>query len=340
MSDFDNFLSGYGAAQQMKQNALAQQVQQFELDGAALERIARGVIGSQNPARAYQIALGQLPPAMRQNLPEQWGEEAEIITRTAAMPKADRLKTEQEFEFRRQQLGDDAARQWLMTEGGLVPNANVRLQQGNSGVPSGYRRGANGLEIIPGGPADPDTIRQQAEARQTDEFERITDPNTGRVIFERGTGTAGPSQKLTERQSQLVLFGNQMQNMQPILDDLETRFDPANVGDAAAAAGGVFGNFVKSQEKQLYDTAAAAWAEGVLRIQTGAAATQPEIDRVVRTYFAQPGDTAQTVQFKRQARETFFESIAAASGGAVEAPAKEFSFEGISDDALLKALGQ
>lgn len=123
--------------------------------------------------------------------------------------------------------------------------------------------------------------------------------------------------KLTERQSQLVLFGEQMDATQPVLDELETRFDPANVGDAAAAAAGVFGNFLKSEEKQLYETAAEAWAEGVLRIQTGAAATQPEIDRVKNTYFARPGDSARTVMFKRQMREQFKQSVVAAAGGAI-----------------------
>ena len=319
-------VAGQGIRQ--NQNALAQQNRAKQVYTS--EQIAKAVIGARDPASAYPKAL-QLLAAQGEDvskLPQEWNEQAEMLTRMYAMPERERTDFERKVDLIQRTQGQEGVSQFVRNQ--LI---------GGQKAPAGYRQGQNGLEAIPGGPADPSVIREQSQARQTDEFERITDPNTGRVIFERGTGKAGPSQKLSERQSQLVLFGNQMQNMQPVLDNLETQFDPANIGDAAASATGTFGNFVKSQEKQLYDTAAAAWAEGVLRIQTGAAATQPEIERVVRTYFAQPGDTPETVQFKRQARETFFESVAAASGGAVEAPSS-FDFEGVSDEALLRALGR
>lgn len=140
----------------------------------------------------------------------------------------------------------------------------------------------------------------------------------GKPILQRGPSSSAPK-KLTERQSQLALFGSMMSKTMPVINDLEGRFDPSNIKDNVV--GRVFGgNFAKSQEMQKYEAAGRAWAEGVLRIQTGAAATQSEIDRVFETYFAQIGDTAETITYKRELRDAFAESIGVAGGGAVEVP--------------------
>ena len=72
--------------------------------------------------------------------------------------------------------------------------------------------------------------------------------------------------------------------------------------------------FFQSSEGQQYTAAAAAWAEGALRIATGAAATQPEIERNLRTYFAEPGDTPDTIAFKSNMREMYSRSIRRALG--------------------------
>ena len=56
-------------------------------------------------------------------------------------------------------------------------------------------------------------------------------------------------------------------------------------------------------------SAAEAWAEGALRIATGAAATPAEKEAVMRTYFARPGDTPETIAFKNQLRKAYQESI-------------------------------
>jgi hypothetical protein len=146
--------------------------------------------------------------------------------------------------------------------------------------------------------------------------ETIFGPN-GNPIVQRGGSN---SKRLTEKQSQLALFGNMMNTTMPVINDLEEKFDPANLRDNIAARGGIVGNYIKSPEYRKYETAARAWGEGVLRIQTGAAATQSEIDRVFTTYFAQPGDEPEEVSFKRQLREAFAESIGVAGGGAVATP--------------------
>ena len=108
-----------------------------------------------------------------------------------------------------------------------------------------------------------------------------------------------------------------MKSTMPVINALEDQFNPANIGDNVAARAGAVGEFFKSNDYQKYETAGRAWAEGVLRLQTGAAATQPEIERVFQTYFAQPGNDAETIEYKRQLRSQYADAIQEASGGLV-----------------------
>lgn len=129
-----------------------------------------------------------------------------------------------------------------------------------------------------------------------------------------GGGTANPKDKLTEVQSKYALFGRMQQETAPVLDSLEEQFNPANSQDAMARSLPIAGNFFQSEQGQIYNTAAAAWSEGALRIATGAAATQPEIERTQNTYFAQPGDTPNTIHFKSEMRKMYSRALEAARG--------------------------
>ncbi len=127
-------------------------------------------------------------------------------------------------------------------------------------------------------------------------------------------GTTGAGTKLTENQSKLTLFQTLQTETAPVLTELEKQFDPANLSDPSLASIPIAGNYFTSPQYQMYTTAASAWAEGALRISTGAAATQPEIDRIVKTYFAQPGDTPQTVAFKASMRSMYDRAVNNALG--------------------------
>lgn len=127
-------------------------------------------------------------------------------------------------------------------------------------------------------------------------------------------GTTGSGQKLTDSQSKLTLFQTLQTETAPVLLELEKQFDPANLKDPSLSSIPIAGNYFASPEYQMYSTAASAWAEGALRISTGAAATQPEIDRLVKTYFAQPGDTPQTVAFKASMRQMYDRAVNNALG--------------------------
>lgn len=129
----------------------------------------------------------------------------------------------------------------------------------------------------------------------------------GTVSFAQGAGAG--SKPLTENQSKLTLFQSLQTETQPVLLDLETQFDPSNIQDAAARSTPIAGNFFQSEQGQIYNSAATAWAEGALRIATGAAATPEEMERTKRAYFAQPGDTPNTIAFKAQMREMYNRAI-------------------------------
>lgn len=120
--------------------------------------------------------------------------------------------------------------------------------------------------------------------------------------------------KLTEGQAKTTLFSSIQSQTAPVLDKIEQQWDPANIQDAAARATPIAGNYFTSPEGQIYKAASEAWSEGALRIATGAAATPAEKEAVIKTYFAQPGDTPGTITFKNNLRKAYEEAINASLG--------------------------
>lgn len=114
---------------------------------------------------------------------------------------------------------------------------------------------------------------------------------------------------LTAEQSKTTLFQSMQTQTAPVIDAIEQQWNPSNMTDAVARATPIAGNFFASSQGQQYNAAAEAWAEGALRIATGAAATPAEKEAVMRTYFARPGDTPETIAFKNQLRKAYQESI-------------------------------
>jgi len=143
----------------------------------------------------------------------------------------------------------------------------------------------------------------------------ITTNPDGTMSMTQGPGAARP---ISEMQSRLQLFGSVMTATAPVLLEFEKIYDPANAPDAIARAFGTVGNYFRSSTGQQYTATASAWAEGALRLQTGAAATAPEIERIVATYFARAGDTAETVATKRTLRALYEQALIRASGGTFE----------------------
>jgi hypothetical protein len=210
-------------------------------------------------------------------------------------------------------------------EYGLNPAGTYNVTVG----PNGVTADPIGSVPAPEGPLSPvgklaDDLRNGRITQEQYELEmqRLAPTGTslqftpgGGVTFSQGAGVSGVPTPPPERQANIQLFGSIQNTVGPVINEMETSFNPANLPDAAAGQLGWAGNFMRSQDAQKYAAAAAAWAEAALRLQTGAAATEPEIARIVNTYFAQPGDDPETVAWKRQLREIFTAGLVAASGG-------------------------
>lgn len=183
-------------------------------------------------------------------------------------------------------------------------------------------------QLVRMGPNGPEVVMDLRDP-EAPKFQTVTLPDNSQALYQydnttgqlvpadvAGGGTLGTGGRagLTESQAKTTLFSNMQAETNPVLSQIEERYNPANTGDAIARATPIAGNFFQTEEGQIYQAAATAWAEGALRITTGAAATDPEIQRNLRVYFAQPGDTPATVAFKAQMRAMFERSIQASLG--------------------------
>jgi hypothetical protein len=77
-------------------------------------------------------------------------------------------------------------------------------------------------------------------------------------------------------------------------------------------------NWAQSPENQAYRQAQRAFTEARLRKESGAAIPTAEYENDARTYFAQPGDSKETIDQKRKARQVVLEGLRFGAGKAYE----------------------
>lgn len=84
----------------------------------------------------------------------------------------------------------------------------------------------------------------------------------------------------------------------------KNKFDPTSAMTAVAnwLPEGAANYFVRTEDQQRYAQAAEQWIRAFLRKESGAAIGKDEFARDFKVYFPQPGDTAETVRQKAQAR--------------------------------------
>lgn len=320
-----NFLAGVQAGQQQDFNrSRTRRIEQDAMQAARAEI-----------AKTYLAA----------DTPEKWEQATDYLAQQGLLPQGQRPS----FEERELHLApmQETLRNWQMQEQELglrgfnaeTSRMNAETARSRATAPSARKmiKGADGYNYY----ADTgERVLPGVRAKEKDGM-TVYGPDGSPIMT---TGDPEKVRKLTENQSKFALFGSMMDRTMPVIDDLETKFDPSNVGDALADRAGFWGNYAKSDEYQRYSAAGRAWAEGVLRLQTGAAATEPEIRRVFETYFAQPGDSPETVQYKRELRDAYGESIGVASGGLVrpgaggDKPGAPASVQSLSDEDLMRML--
>lgn len=111
-------------------------------------------------------------------------------------------------------------------------------------------------------------------------------------------------------------YYNRMRDALGTVEPLEDEISKMGLGGQAALE--YLPNIMQSQTGQSYRQAQRAFTEARLRKESGAAIPQNEYENDARTYFAQPGDTAATIQQKRMARQEVLDGIGFSAGNAFE----------------------
>lgn len=156
--------------------------------------------------------------------------------------------------------------------------------------PSGYRWGANGsLEAIKGGPADP--------ANKSSDTERMASGYASRM--ESAEKLMGPLEKKGEakpgvRETMLMAAGQET-----LANSL-----PSFMGG-------------RSSDRQSYRQAQEDWVRAKLRKESGAVIADAEMDREIRTYFPQIGDSDKVVAQKAAARRVAIDAMRSSAGQAM-----------------------
>jgi hypothetical protein len=109
----------------------------------------------------------------------------------------------------------------------------------------------------------------------------------------------------TESQAKAQTFYSQMTTSNKELGQLEKEgYDPTKLtSQLQTQLAGTPMTIAAPPKAQQARQAQEQWAESFLRVKTGAAATQGEVDRNVRTFFPQVGDSPQVIAQKARARK-------------------------------------
>ena len=124
--------------------------------------------------------------------------------------------------------------------------------------------------------------------------------------------------KRTGEQATAEIFANKMELSNKTLASV------ANQGSSLAgkiASGLPLGNYLQSPEYQKYKQASSNFITALLRKESGAAIGKEEFDRYDREYMPQPGDSAQVLAQKAEARQTAIEAMKKGAGPAYRSPA-------------------
>ena len=122
----------------------------------------------------------------------------------------------------------------------------------------------------------------------------------------------------TEVQAKAGTFHSQMVSASNELGTLSREgFDPSSVRTQVetSVAGGLT-NPIAGEKAQRARQAQEQWSEAFLRVKTGAAATQGEVDRNIRTFFPQVGDTPEVIAQKARMRTQAESDVASMAGPA------------------------
>jgi hypothetical protein len=200
----------------------------------------------------------------------------------------------------------------ITLRGQNMADARSRESNAQSRVPAGYRLAADGqgLEFIPGGPADPNAAKKAAP---------------------------------TEFQGKSAIYGTRAQEADRIITSLDGKYSPAAVNTKEAMGkvplfGGTLeavGNMALSSSGQKAEQAQRDFINAVLRQESGAVISEQEFDNARKQYFPQPFDSAEVKRQKARNRKLAIQGIL----NNARSNAAEPQDAGPSVDDLLKKYG-
>lgn len=170
------------------------------------------------------------------------------------------------------------------------PTLTTRPKAKDDKAPSGYRYSADGvtLEPIPGGPADPSVKR--------------VEPVSGEVAGKLSLVKQG--QDAMARTKDILLKptpNGKMVLNKGVVNEVAALSALQNI----PLVGGAFPAGVSNEARELY-TQLYNWNNAKLRLESGAAVPEQEVQRAVKAYMAGILDNAQTTQAKLAAPEKYF----------------------------------
>lgn len=136
------------------------------------------------------------------------------------------------------------------------------------------------------------------------------------LLREKMNAKGGPKEKkYTESQSKYGLHAGSLENALYNLDKLNKKgYDPSTLWQSIQGSEH-FPEYLKSEDKKLFDQAATDLGMAATFIKSGAAAPAQESRAIGATYADRPGDTPAVKEQKRIDRNLFLNQVNAASGG-------------------------
>lgn len=177
--------------------------------------------------------------------------------------------------------------------------------------------------------------RAPAAPRPSEPLETVIGPDGKAVMVPRSEAVGKQPANVREQtstgaQKRVFQFFQRAQQAEADVANVEEEVAGMNLGGQAWLK--FAPNFLQTDKGQLYNQAQRAFTEARLRKDSGAAIPPHEYEADRKTYFAEPGDSAETLEQKRRARANVLSALAFESGRAVS------EFYGDEADGILTGL--
>jgi len=146
----------------------------------------------------------------------------------------------------------------------------------------------------------------------------VTDPNTGAVTFETGSAVGGSNVKTTEGEKSSAGYLSRMRASETLLDKFADDGVTTRSIASLLVAGTDFEGLALNTDQLLLLQAQRDWVRAKLRKESGAVIGADEMAEEIRTYFPLPGEGAEVVAQKRQARKEAEKQFEIMSGAAAK----------------------